>query len=119
HRRAYRASAARPLALAARRLDPAAAFVLHRYFHPLAHQPQRPPAGTLERLGGYGPRRSTEQQVIEGRSRYGGEVGLDSNPPDHHAGVFQPDFADLSTAGHEIVHRTPRRSGTWGLRNTD
>jgi len=56
------------LALAARRFDPAAAFVLHRDFHPLAHQPQDPPPRTVERLGCYGPRRSTEQQVIDGRS---------------------------------------------------
>src|SRR2546426_11880909 len=106
HRRAYRASAARPLALAARRLDPAAAFVLHRHFHPLAHQPQRPPAGTLERLGGYGPRRSTEQQVIEGRSRYGGEVGLEHHPIHGYTIPFYLDLEGLGADGHEVLHRT-------------
>src|SRR5256885_13567827 len=105
-RRASRAPPARPLFLPAPRLDPAAAFVLHRDFHSLAHQPQRPPPGTLERLGGYRPRRSSEQQVIEGGSRYGDEIGLEPHPIHGHAVPIHLHLVGLGADGHEILHRT-------------
>src|SRR5205814_3754419 len=91
----------------ARRLGPASLLVLHRDFHSLPQQPQRPAAGTLERLDRHGPRLATQQQMIEWRPRNGSEIGLDPHPIHGHTGPVHLHITGSSSDGVATLPSPP------------
>src|SRR6266404_7978 len=122
HRCVHRPPAGRRLALPADRLAPAAALVLHHHLHPLPQHSQRPPPIALQRLGRDGPRLSAEQQMIERRPRYRGEIAVEPHPIHGHAVPVHLDLVGLRANRHEVLHSasitaTVSTSAVWGNRS--
>src|SRR6266853_1523132 len=80
------------------------------------------PIASLLRLGRDGPRLSAEQQMIERRPRYRGEIAVEPHPIHGHAVPVHLDLVGLRANRHEVLHSasitaTVSTSAIWGNRS--